>query len=152
MGPVLPVLQVASAVFGVVQGVKSYKDSKDAAKEQKKIGRMNAQNIMGETAEERRRSARANQQRAGSSAAQRAASGLRGGGSLALFEQDQQDEFARQMEWLNKSGQSRADIQRTSGNLAADQTKAGGESAFLESIVPAGESLYKGGKGLNWWT
>ena len=152
MGPVAAVLPVISGLMSVYSGYQSYKSSKDAAKKQEKIAALNAANIRAEGAEKERRAAREEAQRAGAARARMGASGFSPTGSMAMWNQAQQEEFAKQMGWLGQSTAGRAGAELLSGDVAASQTRSGGVQNLFGGLKSGVGDIYTGGQGMGWWS
>lgn len=148
MGPLMPAIPLVLGAASVFQGVKGYQDAKQAAKDQKKLARANTQNIQAETDERLRRANVSEAKRSGTSRARAAASGLKGGGSMAQWEQAQQLEFDKQMEWLQNASQSRQQQALMGGDTAADRTRASGSQALWSGLGGGVKEIAKS----EWWT
>jgi len=151
MAQAIPFLKLATAAFGIYSGVKSYQTSRDAAKDQKKLSRQNAAYVAAEAGEQKRRAQLAEAKRAGTSKARIGASGLAATGSLDMFEDAQQEEFANQMGWLDKSAGAKQSQEKLRGNTAAATTRAQGTAALASSLGGSIDPLQSAGSGFGWW-
>lgn len=151
---------IASAILGFVGGMqqrsslkKSAKAQAAAAEKSKRIANRNAARIEAETAEEVRRKKLENESRQSLTKARQAASGGLPTGSNAIFMETMEREDDLAVDWLKKSGSSRAGIAREEGEysymtgMAQSQATKGQAQAAgfdaLGSLVSGGESIYK---------
>lgn len=112
--PVLTlVLSAASAGYSIYS-------SEQAAKEAERMGNKNATSIEAETEEAARRAAKDAERSEARARAAAATLGLEGE-SVDLYLKDLANTNKEQIDWLKKSGQSRADIAREGGQAAATE-------------------------------
>ena len=134
MAAALPVVAlVASAVSTGMQ----YKAGQDA----KKAGRENARLAQMEAAEEARRLQREQKKQQAAATARAAASGGTISGSSELFMKTQQQEHAKQLQWLKTAGKMQASVYRKQGSAAATQA-TGGAIGTLGSAASYGYNIY----------
>lgn len=102
-------------------GAQGFKDAAQAARE---LGEKNAEFTEQETAEQVRRKEGAARYKEGMAQAQAAASGIKTSGSTDLYLSEMMAEHKREVDWVKKSGKSRAGIERSKGDLAHKQGMA----------------------------
>lgn len=126
MAVALPYIAVALAGVSAVQQVEAAGDAKRAA-------RANARALEAETAEEARRLKKEQASQESKSRALAAASGG-GGQSQTSFMESQKKEHANELDWLKRSGSSRASSARAGGSLAAKQGYAGAVGTVASAV------------------
>lgn len=155
-------LAIAGSLLSFVGARKQEKELKKAAANQqaaavesKNIANRNAARIEAETAEEVRREKRDAQQRRDLALVKAAASGGTLTGSTGLYLDEMKDNDVQFLDWLQKSGSSKADIARREGNYnfltgiaAASGTRAQASSAKYEGY---GHLLSAGGSAWDWY-
>ncbi len=115
-------------------GLYGAKKAYDAGKSADKAARRNARRVEREGAEKKRR-ARQNQRRTQSTLrANAAASGVKVGGSTANYMTKYINEDERQLEWLQESIGSQADILRKAGKDAKKSGKYGAYGSFFSTV------------------
>jgi len=123
-------------------------ESKEAGRQARRIGGMNADAQRAETGEELRRMGKQHRFTEGAARATAAASGFsqRKGDSQASYISSMISEHARQREWTRKSGESKAKILEQGGELAYQQSKAEATGLFGQALGQAGDAwaLWKG--------
>jgi hypothetical protein len=154
MATAMPIIAVGSALYGAYQGQKAVKGQKEAAEMAGKLGQVNADLVMQETEEELRRTKEAQTQIAGQSKAMAAASGL-GGATIDTTLKDIDAAHQESLAWLQKSGESRAEIarmggeyQKQAGMAGAGATQAGVVSGLTSGLTTAYGLKQQQGK---WW-
>jgi hypothetical protein len=129
MAQAIPIILLAASA---AISYKSYSDQKKAAKNAEKIGMMNAAATEAEAAEQARR-LKENQMRVlAETSALSAASGV-AGGSQDIYLSDMAESQMSELNWVKKSGASRAEIERLSGQYQKKQ----GEAAALGTLSTA---------------
>lgn len=123
---------IALALSAASAGMQ-YKAGQDA----KKASRENARLVQMENAEEARRLQREQAKQQSSAIARAAASGGALSGSSELFMKTQQQEHAKQLQWLKTAGKMQASVYRKQGSSAATQA-TGGAVGTLGSAVSYG--------------
>lgn len=149
-------MQAIPALLSIVGTVFKFKGERDrgeaqeaaaeqqraAAQEAERIGMKNAAAQEAETAESVRRETVAASEAAADRKVRAAASGgALTGGSTGAFLDEQSSRDANYIDWLKKSGASRADIEREKaeyagmeGSIAADMTRQRAENTKLGSL------------------
>ncbi len=125
----MPVVAIASLAIGVVSSLFGAAGKKKAAKQAKRLAGLNADYIEAETEEQKRRLKFEQEQTAATTRTGIAASGFRSGaktmgGSHRSYLKSMKDQQQSEMDWLTKSGASRANIAREGGNVEASQLRA----------------------------
>lgn len=134
--PVLTlVLSAASAGYSIY-------NSERAAKEAERMGEKNARAIEAETEEAARRAAKDAKRSEARARAAAATLGL-GGESVDLYLKDLANTNKEQVDWMKKSGKSRADIARE-----------GGQAAATEAHMTSANTLFSGTNSMfsTWYT
>lgn len=137
VGMIIGGVSAAASIFG---GLSAQSDAKAAAAQQRELGRLNAGYIREEGAEQLRRKSFEFGRVEGSTRATGAASGLGGKsrtGYLSVMKQQHQLE----LDWMSKSTDSRANIAKKGGGIAADITTAQGNTAMWRGISGGLSSL-----------
>ena len=145
---------IIGAVYSIYSGMQEKKASKAAAKEQEAMAARNAALSEAETREEAARMQQAKDEQMAKSRAKAAASGVQTGGSMDIFMGAQDDKLRGEIDWLKKSGSSRADLIRQGGAFAASQTRQQGSTALASGIAGAIGGLgsaYDSGKFDSWF-
>lgn len=137
MAAAVPVIQVAAAVIGAGAAVKGAVDAKKAGKE-------NAARIKAETEEQARRT-RIEQQKTEALARARAAASGAQGGSVDVFLAGMQDQHAKELQWLGKSGSMNA-------SAAKQQGKTGFASGIGTAVEYAGSAASTAAAQKSWWS
>ncbi len=140
-------ISVGIAVVGVGTSLYGASQSRQAGKEAKILGGLNADYILEETAEETRRLRFEQQRTLGTARAGIAASGFRSGaesigGSQKAYLTQLKDVQQRELAWMQKSGASRADIARKGGAVEGRRLKS-------QSIGLYGQALTSGLQGFS---
>ncbi len=130
MAAAMPFISVAMGVLGAVQQFSAAGDAED-------IARQNANRERMETEEQGRRQKKADDLKLSEQLARASASGLTGGGSQGGYMDAMAEEMAKEQRWLAKSGESRAAIIESEGELTASQGRA---SAFGSLVGTAGKA------------
>lgn len=131
---------VAAAVT-VMMSMKSASDQKQAGKRAEGIERMNAAKALAESQEAARRLKLDQDKVTAETKARAAASGVTGGGTVETYLSEMQKNFKSELDWVNKSGASAANInlrrgeyQRQIANANAWGTMASGISSGLSGL------------------
>ena len=141
---------IISGAYGIYSGVQQKKSAEAASKEQKQMAQRNAARTEAETMEQKRRAEQEASEQMARTRAKAGASGIKPLGSMDIFMGSEEDKFNREIDWLVKSGASKASLEKASGYSQARQTKSAGESAMYSSL---GSGLGKIGSGASdWWT
>ncbi len=152
MGAAAPIMAVAvPLVMGGVQAYttyKGYKDQKKAAKESERSYERDVEYQRMETEEQVRRTELEHQQQEAKARALAAASGTKVQGTVSMFLKEMEEENLREIDWIAKSGASRADIIRERGRMARKEGKARAQSTLYEGIAGGISSV---GKATSWW-
>lgn len=125
-GTVLAVAAVVVAAAGTAYTVYS---TEQAAAEQKKIARANAERIKRENEESLRRLKKQQEANMAEARARAAASGVTTEGTQKTYLDEMKDAFQSEVDWLRSSGASQAQITQSEGFLQADITRTKGISA-----------------------
>lgn len=112
-----------------------------AGKEAEEIANRNAQRTREETAEMVRRAEKRSKRMEGLSKARAFASGLTGE-SHELYLSDMERSNAEEVEWIIRSGASKAEIEARAGSLARRQATIGMITSGIQGI----------GSTVNWWS
>ena len=123
-----------SAIFSVIGGAKSKSGYDDAAREQEAMAEKDAQNIQAEAGRQEEVSKERFSEEESLNKAKAAASGTTGEGSQAIFQGAQKDKFNKELDWLAKSADNRADIARRGGDYAATVSRNQGDQALWTGI------------------
>ena len=125
---------IKDTVSGVVGGFTG-ETQRDAGKDAKKLGKKNAEYIRQETSEQVRRLELAQEQVIAKTKGAQAGSGIElGGGTVDTYIAEMKNNFAKELDWLKKSGKSRAAIAKEGGNVANAQAQAAGWGTAAQSI------------------
>ncbi len=129
-------ISVVGSLFGASQASK-------AAKKAERLGALNADYIGEETAEQKRRLRFEQGKTTATAKTNIAASGFRSGArtqgaSHTAYMKSMKTQQQSELDWLTKSGESRAKIAREGGDMAASQMKA----QTFGHYARAGESLF----------
>lgn len=143
----MPWLAIASGIsaFSSLFGAKRLKDSsKDAAA----LGRANADYIRQETAEQQRRLKEEQSRTRGTLRAGIASSGFRSGkdstgASHKAYTQALKNAQQRELDWIGKSGRSRADIATRGGQAEASVLRSQAAGMFGSALTSAAKSIYQ---------
>ena len=149
----------ASTAYSAVSSAKIAKEQRKAAEQARDIGDFNAANVRAETEEMARRQQLQNERMESTAQARAAATGFKSGtGSLATYINDLKQENQAELDWLVKSGQSKAEIEAMKGEYSyltaksiADATAAEGTTNLISGIGSTVSSAYSGGKTIGWW-
>jgi len=138
-----PIIGVASLAISVISSLFGASESKKAEKRALRLGGMNADLILAETAEQKRRLGFEQQQTTATTKTNIAATGFRSGettmgGSHRTFLKTMKTQQQSEMDWLTQSGTSRAGIARAGGESAASQMR----SQTFGHYAKAGESIF----------
>jgi len=114
-----------AAGVGAVSSLAGAKKQKEAGKEGDKIAQQNAANTKAETDETIRRTKLSQEQALSASRARQAGSGVKSsGGSFDVYMSEMESTFKSDLDWIEKSGASKSNIESAQGRLAAKQGKA----------------------------
>ena len=116
--------------------------SRRAAKEARALGEANATYIEAETAEQSRRLGFSQSRTRGTVRSQFAASGFRSGkesrgASQSAYLKTLSKVQKSELDWISKSGASRADIARRGGQMESNRLKAQGTGMFISGVAGA---------------
>ncbi len=131
-------------IGGAGQLFSAYQKNK-AAGQTKKIAKMNADLVRAESAEEERRLRKEIQKTEGMTKAMSAASGVQMTGSRDLAVSDMERENIAQLNWLKKSGESRAKSVLAGGDIQASQLKSSAFSSAVSGLTSIGKGASKAG-------
>ena len=148
----------ASTAYSFISAQKVASQQKEAAKAAREIGNFNAANVRAETEEMARRQQLQNERLEATATARAAATGFKSGqGSLATYIQDLQQENTAELDWLIKSGMSRASLEEKKGEYSyltglanANATSASGWSGLISGIGGVSSGLITG-RDKGWW-
>jgi hypothetical protein len=141
MAQAAPIIMAISSAAGAAYSIKAGMDAKDAASkaaaEQERLAHQNAANIEAETMEEHRRSTKEAESAEATARARAAATGVDTDeeSSMSLVLNERQAEAKRQLDWIKRSGKSRADLARRSGMSQATSTRNAGNAAAWEGVA-----------------
>lgn len=128
-----------AAVVTAVVAVYSANESRKTAKEQKKAARRNEDFIRKEAEEEARRLEKAQKMQLAEAEARVGATGLKMSGSQLDYVEEMKKEQNAQLDWLKKSGATRAEIAGIRGNIEASASR----TRSLEQLASgASQSAY----------
>ena len=134
-------LGIALGITSVIGGLAGSSSSSTKAK---KAGKIAANLVREETAEELRRMDRDFAQLEGRAVTSVGASGIHMDGSSLNVIKDMESEFGRQREWTERSGEMRAKQARSSGNATASNIRYSGLSQAVGGLNTIGSSQ-------GWW-
>lgn len=140
-GPVIPII---SAVLGAASSYRQYESGKEA----EKMAKENAKRARAETAEEVRRQQAANAQMEGLAKARAAAGGAKLTGTVSSYLDRLKEENLKDIDWMRRSGASRAGLEQRKGKVAKSQATAGA----VGSLAGSASSFYSAGSNANWWS
>ncbi len=121
-------------VLRLATGLYTAKQQYDAGKQAEEIQDRNAQRVREETAEQARR-LDLDQRRARAQLVARAeASGLKTTGSTSVYLDEFDKENTHQLDWLNRSGESRASIFEDIGDNQKESLQYGAFGSFFKSV------------------
>ena len=126
-------LAVAGMVISLASGVFQFASAQKAANEQEDIADQNAKREK-EEAEELAQRAEDTAAREESLARARAAASGVGGKSTNLYISDLTKRNQREIDWMRKSGKSKAKITQREGRAAASATRSQGAGSLFSSI------------------
>lgn len=151
MAQAAPAIMAVSAIIGAGTAVYSAYSQAQAAEDAKRIGEQNAALARAETEEEARRLEKQQERSTGLARARAFASGVDpNSASINLFLEDMEQTQEEELDWLKRSGYSRADILEEQGEFASNAatTAMWGSIGKAASYAP---DIYSGGKKAEWW-
>ena len=116
-------------------GLYSVKQQYDAGRAAKDAANRNADRAMAEAAEEKRRARRQQRKKQSALRARAAASGIKLTGSTKTFLDDYVEEDERQLSWLDRSANSRAEIMRQQGKDDEKNARYGAYASFFRTTA-----------------
>lgn len=125
------IASIGIAGAGAISNMRNASDARDKARE---AGRANYDLIKMETAEQVRRIEMQNESRLGLLNARIGASGVKARGTPTVVRQAMEKEQAMQLDWTQKSGDSRAIAAKKQGSYIGAQAQAQGQSAMWQGI------------------
>lgn len=132
-------------IFQLGMGLASAKQQYDAGKDAEKNAKRNAEFIRRETAEQSRRLKSQQRRQQSTLRARMAASGVKMDGSSKTFLEEYVQEDERQLQWLEESGESRANLTRQAGKDEESAYRSRALSSFFSSVNDFGSKS-------GWWT
>jgi len=126
----------AIAGLMVASGASQRRSARKSAKEMRRLGQQNARNIRAEGAEEYTRSSRSFEQIIGKSKAIVAGAGI-SGVSKRRYISGLETEASSQLDWINSSTTSRANLAISGAIVQSNQLKRAGDAALMNSLVSA---------------
>lgn len=141
-------VSVGVAAVGFFSKIGGAKDTRKAAKEAAVLGGMNARYIQQETREQQRRMREEHSRTRGTLRAGIASSGFRSGAkstgaSHKAYTQALQRTQQKELEWIGKSGKSRADIAKRGGQAEASVLRSQAAGMFGSALTSAASSIYQ---------
>lgn len=133
IGLVLAGVSAAASIFG---GISANNAAQDAAKQQRELAAANSRFIRLEGFEKVRRTKITHAETLGQTRARIGASNL-GGASRAGYIVKMRSEHGKELNWINKSADSRAKIAMLGGEMAAQATSAQGQAALFGGVSSA---------------
>ena len=122
MAQAVPIIGAIFSLVGQMRQASAQEKAAEqqaaAAEEAQRISTMNAARIEAETAEMARREREASEEAQSQRRLVAAAAGGTGGGSTAAYLEEQAERESRYIDWLERSGASRASIARAEGGYA----------------------------------
>ena len=140
MAPAIPFIMAATSALGAGMSFMSYQKQKKAANTAEEIGRQNAAHTEAETQEEATR-LRDNQRRVLAETRALASTSGVSGGTQDIYSQDMATKQTRELKWLQKSGKSRADIERLQGAYTAQGARADAMGSLGQAVGYAGQAI-----------
>ncbi len=137
-------------IYGIVKGAHA---SKDAAREQKKIDQLNIENYKKGVAESVGRTVVEQQKTQGMAVAQIGASGFAGGSSMDSYLQTLMQENSRDLNWMQTSGASQADILAKESEARARNANAARGTGIITGISGSLNTIGQGigfASGVDW--
>ena len=158
MGPaaafIPAIMSVASGVMGMIGGQQAASGEERAGRESEALAAQNAELARLETEREAGVLAQQQRENAGRRRASAAASGA-GGASQQLFLESQAAREASDLEYLRRTGRSRAGIETQRGVQAGAQARAGATKTRADAFGGAAGSIGSGisgvGQAAGWW-
>lgn len=151
MAEAAPAIMAISAIIGAGTAAYSAYSQAEAAEDAKKIGEQNAALARAETEEEARRLEKEQERTAGLARARAFASGVDPESmSTQLFLEDLETTQREELDWLRRSGYSRADIAEEQGELARAKGMAGAY-ASAGDVFASAPAIYESGQKAEWW-
>lgn len=136
---------MASAGVNLFSGIMGKRSSDKMAKQQEKLGKLQASMIEDETEETLRRMDRENEQVLSTGEASVAASGFAKGSSQDVYMSSMATEMRTQRRWTEESGKKRADLARKSASYSADALRSQGKHQFAAGIGGAFQGMATAG-------
>jgi len=130
----LPLLLGGLAIGSSLFGAWSQKKAADrGARQQEELGRLNASYILAETEEDLRRQRDTFTRVENLAFTMTAASGL-GGQTRRMYQDVLAAKHQAELDWMEKSGRSRAAIARRSGQYQSDALRSQGQAAMWQGL------------------
>lgn len=151
----MAIMSAVGTGLSLVQGMSAAKKQEAAAEESRRLAQKNAANIEAETMEQKRREADAQKDVEAQTRARIAASGVTGAGSPKDYLDTMEAEHAKELDWLRKSGASRASIAKSEGNIAYRQGMASASSTMagtFSNVISGAGTTYGYGTKAGWWS
>jgi len=148
------IISAAGAGYSIYAGERAEDVADKRAAEMEAQGRENAKLIEAETQEQARRVSAQQREAESMALAKAAASGVQVSGSTKDYLSDMSTENKRQLDWLKKSGKSKANLARSGAYVSASGVRESGTQAkyggYSDAVKTAGTTIAKGADE-GWW-